>query len=150
VVPLKRWPWNGLLGFWFHAFTIHSTYIDLMPLFSYVWMELFWKPIECWDYYNWWPDLSGPTKTGYISPHLTSITLNLSLYFSDENFKNLVYGWFFIIVHSLIIDFAYSFVRLSLNNFKDNSKPIYLTSFLVTISYPYNYLIPFLIIIFYP
>jgi hypothetical protein len=28
------------------------------------------------------------------------------LYSNDENFEKLVYGWFFIIFHKLLIDFA--------------------------------------------
>jgi hypothetical protein len=66
---------------------------------------------------------------------------------SDNFFEELVYGWFFIIFHKLLIDFVWS----SLDNFRDifkynylTSKPNYLTSFLIRISYPYNYLTSFL------
>ncbi len=60
---------------------------------------------------------------------------------SDKNFEELVYWWFLIIFHKLLIDFVWS----SLDNFRDIfkynyllSKPNYLTSFLIGISYPYN------------
>jgi hypothetical protein len=70
--------------------------------------------------------------------------------FTNENFKELVYGWFFIIFSKFLIDFAYIFVWSSLDNFKDIFKynylvfkPNYLTSFLITIFYFYNYFISF-------
>jgi hypothetical protein len=69
------------------------------------------------------------------------IYVNVKYNFSDKNFEELVYGF--------LVDFAQSFVGLSLDNSKDISKYNYLTSFLITISYPYNYHIPFLTTIFY-
>jgi hypothetical protein len=35
------------------------------------------------------------------------IRINIQyLYSNDENFKELIYGWFFVIFHRLLIDFA--------------------------------------------
>jgi hypothetical protein len=70
------------------------------------------------------------------------IYVNVKFNSSDKNFEELVYGQFSIIFHRFFIDFAQSFVWLSLDNSKNISKYNYLTSFLITISYPYNYHIP--------
>ncbi len=64
------------------------------------------------------------------------IYVNVKLNSIEKNFEELVYGWFFIIFHSFLIDFAQSFIWLSLDNSKDISRYSYLTSFLITISYP--------------
>jgi hypothetical protein len=82
--------------------------------------------------------------------------LNSRINYNDKAFEKLVYEWFFIIFHKHLIDFAQSFIWSSLDNFKNISKynyliskPDYVTSFLITTSYPYNYLTPCLITIFY-
>jgi hypothetical protein len=81
-------------------------------------------------------------------PHESNYFCN----FSAENFVELVYGWFSIFFCKILIDFSKSFIWSYLDNSRDISKfnyliskPNYLTSFLITTSYLYNYLTLFLI-----
>jgi hypothetical protein len=86
-------------------------------------------------------------------PHESNYFYN----FSAENFVELIYGWFSIFSCKILIDFSKSFIWSYLENSRDMSKfnyliskPISLTSFLITTSYRYKYLTLFLLTISYP
>jgi hypothetical protein len=72
------------------------------------------------------------------------IYVNIKFNSSEKNLEELVYGWFFIIFHRFLIDFAQSFIWLSLDNSKDISRYSslpnnYLLSLKLSHSFPNNY-----------